>query len=892
MFKNYSITLLTIAFLAFCSIPETSAQTITASFQNKPLSEVLQTLSNDYGVKIAYDSQLASRITVSGNFINTPAFNAIEQLLKGTPLEAVLINNVIVIRPINIEKPSGVEIQQVSIVKEYKVLGLIRDADSNEPLPYASIVIAGTTQGTASNIDGFFSLTLIKADSILLKISYLGYGTLEFSLHPPSIGKLITLGLRRQENLISDAVIVKRQPDIVTTSSIPGLLRWNSNRNTDIPSLNGLDIAAPLQLLPGIDGTTENLSGLLIRKSTSDKNLFIFDGFTVYHIDHFFGAFTSFNCKSVKDIRVFKGGFDARWGGRASSVVELTGKTGNSNSIEVDAGFDLLSFDAMVEGPIGNNVTFLFAARRSFTDFFRSGVYYKLLESARSDIFLASKNYPAFFQTNIDEPRFVYSDINSKITFKPSEKDNLSLTLFVGNDAMDLETETSNQTIEEQSNWGNGGVGFRWSRQWSESLYHNFTVGLSQYHLDYFHIDSTLRQRNNTSIIDTIKRNVSTENRLNDINISWNNTLKLNTLSEVEFGIQVSAASIKLDEIVKHLVNYIPIIDTSRIRDNKMISSTIWGQYGYSNGKIKSLKMGLRASHYTNTSKIYWEPRFQLSYEIGKSSFAKFSAGRYYQFINQINTYSANNFRRAWILSDDDRFPVVSSNHIIGGFLFRISKGYNLDFELYHKKTEGITVMQTVLRRTGNGNRVQEEQVYLQVENRTKGLDILFHKEFPSAQIWLAYTLSQSVNQSEKINKGNPYPAYDDQKHEIKLAGTAKWRGWGIALATIYGSGKPWDEPTFTSNLQLSADYEKNSHRLPPYLRVDAGINYTRKYAKHELKAGINIFNILNRCNQMGTYYSLSDTPLITYLQTGTPLIYNNLMGMGVAQSVYFNVKF
>ena len=176
------------------------------------------------------------------------------------------------------------------------------------------------------------------------------------------------------------SIITQRQPDIVTTDPTPGLFRWNSNRNTDIPSLNGLDIAAPLQLLPGLDGTTESLSGLIVRKLPSDKNLFVFDGFTIYHIDHFFGAFTSFNAKSVKDIRVFKSGFDARWGGRASSVIEITGKTGNANALSVDAGVDLLSADVLVEGPIGSKVTFLVAGRRSLTDFFRSGIYFKLFE--------------------------------------------------------------------------------------------------------------------------------------------------------------------------------------------------------------------------------------------------------------------------------------------------------------------------------------------------------------------------------------------------------------------------------------------------------------------------------------------------------------------------------
>lgn len=878
-------------FIAFQSLSANS-QEILVIADNKPLAEVLIYLSEKYNSKIAYDSELASKILVTGKFSASNVYDIVSQVLATTTLEAIMINEVIVIRPKKIEQILPVPKTEPPPPVDFRISGVVRDGKSLELLPYANVIIAGTASGTSTNSDGFFSITTQEPDSLRLIISHLGYNPKNISISPSKQTGRVVVELSLQDVVIEDAVIVKRQPDIVATESTPGLLRWNSNRNTDLPSMNGLDIAAPLQLLPGIDGTTESLSGLLIRKSTSDKNLFVFDGFTIYHIDHFFGAFTSFNAKSVKDIRVFKGGFDARWGGRASSVIELTGKSGNANKLSVDAGLDLLSADVMVEGPMGKKVTFLFAARRSFTDMFRSGVYYKLLESARSDIILSSKNFLTFLSSDIDEPRFVYSDINTKITLKPTEKDNLSLTFFTGNDYMAFDKETLNQTVVEDSDWGNGGLGVRWARQWNEKFSHTFTLGLSQYHLDYLHADTTLRKRQNSNIVDTIARNLSTANKLNDINLNWSNTLKINNKNEFDFGLQANGVRVNLDEVVQHFTNFVPVIDTTRGRDNAMLSSTLWGQYHYSFGRIKSLKLGSRFTHYSSTRKVYFEPRFQLSYRTGTNFYFKFSGGKYYQFINQIVTYSANSFRRAWVISDDERFPVVESTHLIGGFLYRLPKGLTLDVEFYNKRMNGITIQQTVLRRTGNGNRIQEELIHRYINNRARGIDVLLHKEFPSAQIWLAYSLSRSINTSESINSGNPFADNQDQIHELKLAGTAKWRGWGVAAACIYGSGKPWDEPIFTSTMQLSTDYQKNSNRLPYYLRIDLGLNYTHKFKSAEMKTGINIFNLLNRNNQLAMVYQLSDTPLQTYFQTGTPLEYFDIMGMGIAQSVYFNVKF
>lgn len=867
------------------------AQTITLRVDNKPLAAIFEQISNEFDVKIAYDSDLASQLMVSGSFVNSTIEQVVRGLIHGKPLELTIINNVYVVRPVSKAKE---EIKEEVVItpKEYKIFGLVLDKATREHLPYATVSIDGTSTGVSANADGYFTLFTKQTDSLTLTVSFLGFVPKKIRIYPPLHDRPLEVLLEQQQMTITEAVLTYRQPDIVTTDPTPGMFRWNSNRNTDIPSLNGLDIAAPLQLLPGIDGTTENLSGLIVRKLPSDMNLFVFDGFTMYHIDHFFGAFTSFNSKSVKDIRVFKSGFDAQWGGRASSVIEITGKTGNQNKIAVDAGVDLLSADMMIEGPINDKLTFLISGRRSFTDIFRSPIYYQLLETARADIVSSSKVYPSYFRNEANEPSYYYYDLNAKLSFKPNSRDNLSISLFVGSDDMTLNKQAENQILTEDSEWGSNGLGFRWSRQWSEAFSQTLTLGTSQYYLNFTHADTTLRQRQNTSIIDTVKRTSYLSNGVNDFNFNYTNSLKINGYNYLEFGLQANAVNIGLEESYLHYVNRFQVIDTIRNRSQRMLVPTIWGQHSLTFNKLKLFKVGLRANYYTPTRKFYVEPRAQLSVSIAPSSYIKFSAGRYYQFVNQMLTVSANSFRRIWTIADGNRFPVVSSNHYTAGILARLPKNFSVDIEGYRRVTKGITSMQTVLRRSENGDGIQEQQQVFTANNYTTGIDAMLHKEMRNAQFWIAYTLAKSDNVAENINDGEPYPSLADQRHELKLAWLGKWKGFGLSFSYIYGSGKPWDELIYSSSFQLSDDYQKNANRLPAYNRIDVGLSYSYGFRRFEVKGGVNLFNLFGWGNTLSSLYQLSDTPYLTYLQTGSPLNYTNIPGMGFANSLYLNIKF
>jgi ferric enterobactin receptor len=864
---------------------------ISEKFASKTLNEVLETISKNYTIKFAYDNSAVNHIIVSGNFNNEPIDEVLKYLLNDSHLDYILINDVYIIKQKNPEPKEESKIIPAKTVK-YKVLGIVKERETGESLPYASIAIVDSQNGTSTNADGYFSLSSDKSDSITIIISYLGYQPVRKKVVPLLKNDIITIELDRNTTAISEVVFVKTQQELLAVeTSSGGAIQWNSMKNSDPPTLSNLDIAAPLQLLPGIDGTTESLSGLVVRHTPSDKNLFVYDGFTIYHIDHFFGAFTSFNSKAIKDIRITRGGFDSRWGGRTSSVIEITGKTGNENKLVVDIGADQLSSDVEIDGPIGKKTTFVLAARRSFTDIYRSNLYYNLFESARSDL-STLKLAPVALSTNPNQPGYFYYDLNAKISFKPGPKDVISVSGYKGYDDLKLESYESVPVVLEKSNWGNQGLGIRWSRQWNNIFYHNITVGVSQNTLYFDHYDYKLRKRPfNPTITDTISHSYLTDNNIDDINVNFTGELKLGPINTLEFGVSESNVSINaLDGYSQYSFGN-KIIDTLKIYDNRVNDFTFWTQNTISKGALKAFKFGGRITYNSLTNLFYLEPRTQLSIELSKKFSIKMAAGLYYQFVNKILTYNTGSFRSIWRISDEKRFPVVQSIHIISGFNWDMGSRFSLDFEGYFKNTSNISFEQTYIKRT-SAVKITQQQVVLLMDNKAFGADILLKKNWSRGQSWVSYSLSKSINQCDNLNGGEEYSAIDDHLNELKIVNVLDLKHWNFTVAWIYGSGKPWDEILLTSTLQISPDYEKNAAQLSSYHRMDVGISYNFKVKNGDFKVGAKIFNLYNNVNTLSKPFQLSDTPYQNYLDGISPIYYTEVPGMGFTTSFFVNLRF
>ncbi|MBC7126100.1 MAG: TonB-dependent receptor, partial [Bacteroidales bacterium] len=429
-----------------------------------------------------------------------------------------------------------------------------------------------------------------------------------------------------------------------------------------------------------------------------------------------------------------------------------------------------------------------------------------------------------------------------------------------------------------------------WAKQWNSWLYQNFTVGISEFTSNYQHYDSTLKRRGMQPVYDTIVRNYATETGLNDISVNLNAQVTLSNQIILELGYQSNLVNSKSSENYYHAVNSLPVADTLRQNDFNSRVNTGWLQFNFKTNGLKSLVVGGRVSQHNLTNQYYVEPRVQMVISPTSKLDLKFAAGLYNQFINRIYL-TGNGVRYLWVASDEKTFPVVKSKHFVTGLNYT-SNGLTLDIEGYAKQTEGLSYVQTVIRRTSTNRFVEQSKIFY-VDSRSFGVDVLVRKTWQNAEGWISYSLSKAFNQSSTLNGGDEYYALDDHLHELKFVGLYKWRKWRVVGTWIFGTPKPWDELLLTPNLTLSPDYEKNSSRLEPYHRLDAGFSYLAKVSvSGELEVGVKVFNLYNRDNMLARPYTLTDTPVSDYLQGKSIIEYHDIYGYSITPTFFFNIKF
>jgi len=497
-----------------------------------------------------------------------------------------------------------------------KISGIIKDANSGESLPFASISVKGLVNGTQSNMDGYFTLFGVPSDTSALMISYIGYESSIFFLHPKMEVSNITILLKPVQISLNEVVVTGKREGIMDGTDRVSLIKMSPSQIAKLPNIGEKDIFRSFQLLPGVSGSNESSSGLFVRGGTPDQNLVLYDGFTVYHTDHLFGMFSAFNSNAVKDVQLHKGGFPAEFGGRISSVMEIIGKDGNENKFNLGGDIGLLSGNLFTEIPIKDKTTLLIAGRRSW----KSPIYNSIFESFNENneaVAVAPSSNPKGNRTvESSTPSSYFYDLNAKLTYKPTKKDIISYSFFNGQDDLDNSSvinRTRNGTAisggtNDATKWGSLGMSTTWSRKWSDIFYTNTLVSMS----DYF----SERELSNSRVITNlegetleINRGSFEDNKLKDYTFEINNELKLGKSNQFEFGVQASNYNIDY--------NY-TLNDTIAIQDRQS-NGTVYSTFFQDRIKLfnrLSLVPGIRASYYDVTNKTYFEPRASVYYNL------------------------------------------------------------------------------------------------------------------------------------------------------------------------------------------------------------------------------------------------------------------------------------
>ena len=756
-----------------------------------------------------------------------------------------------------------------SLTAQRTISGIVLGENNQERLPFADILIKDTKQGASTNVDGYFSLINAPEEALTLQVFFVGYSTKEIAIEAGS-ENIKNLKIELQSGVELEEVIVQAKAyKVMNTSEGISTIQMSPAQLALLPNVGEVDIFRSLQLLPGVSGSNESSSGLYVRGGTPDQNLVLLDGMTVYNVDHFFGFFSAFNADAVKDVQLYKGAFPAKYGGRLSSVVDLTGKTGNPNKLQGNVGLNLLNARAGVQIPLFKKGSFSIYGRRSYTDIIQSGLYNQIF-----DVFTQTENPPDVdgLEINTVEPDFYFFDLNSKLSFNPTDKDVVAFSFYSGADHLvefnDISIERGESPtilidldVDENSDWGNKGFSGKWSRQWDAKWYSNLLVASSNYFSQYNRdVDITAKLVEQDSVV--LDRNIATfeDNDVKDLTFRLDNEIKLSDKHKLEIGGLATLAE----------------VDYKFIRDDTLTILDLQQEAQYAAAYVSdtwtpipalSINAGLRGTYYDISEEIYWSPRFSFQYNLSDKIKLKGGYGKHYQFVNRIvNENVTEGSRDFWLLADDDLVKVSSAEHFVLGAAYE-TDGYIFDVEAYRKNLDNLAEFSLRFQR----NDIDLNRLFFLGSGYAEGIEFLLQKKTGAYTGWMTYTLARVRNLFPELNNGFEFSALHDQRHEFKTVHSLEIDDWRLAATFVLASGKPFTEPAGQYSIELldgrTQNYigvgAKNGSRLPAYHRLDLSAHYVKKVGRFDMDFGLSIFNFYNRRNVWYREYDFTQTPPI-----------------------------
>lgn len=828
---------------------------LSLHFDNLPLNDALQQLQSEYDLHFVYSDNLVKRIRVTCHYDNLPLEKALGLLFAGSGIEYRVVNS----RQIVLVKTPR------RLIRKFDVRGYIYDAENGEPLPYANSYISGTNMGTVSNVDGYFVLVDVPEGPRELIVEYLGYAPARIPLAPRSPSP--TLRIELQPNLIpgSNVDITERAPEVMQLSRESGEVRFSPKLIPLLPSVGDEDIFRSLQLLPGVRSAGDGSSGLHIRGGRPDQNLVLFDGMTIYHVDHFFGFLSAFNTSAVKDVRIFRGGFPAKYGERTSGVIELTGKSGNQDRPDVGLGVNLLSSRAHASIPLMGRGAWLFSARRSYSDFLQSKAYNNIVNLFFKEESDAASTYADAGQLVQLQPSVYFYDINSKLTLNPSRRDVLSLSFYGGRDHLDILQELNLApspidtnialNINETVKWGNIGVSGKWSRIWSNRFYSNLNLAQSWYNSQYnedLHI---------VSADDTpLHYHFFEDNRVRNTRITLDNEWQLSHIGKMEFGAAWTQADIRYRYVQGDTVT---VLNEDQ---NSGQGALYWQAKSVLRNHLE-VTAGMRSIYYALLQKFYLEPRVSFVYSLSNAWNLKGAWGHYHQFLKNIITEDLLQRRQGFWLLANRHLPPEFAEHFIAGIGYE-TQDYRFDVEGYVKQIHGLT--QYSLRFSEDYTQFDTRELFLEGSGTAKGLEFFAQKKRGKFSGWASYSLSRSENRFPGINDNRHYPANNDQAHEFKLVGQYATGRWHFSATWMYASGRPYNAPEtqyfitlLDGTVQRHFDLgDRNDDRLPDYHRLDVSAAVHLKSRRANWEFGVSVFNLYDHENVWYRKYNLFNDPV------------------------------
>lgn len=732
----------------------------------------------------------------------------------------------------------------VSAQESYTVSGNIIEKGSGEDLIGATIVLQPGMQGTVSNHYGFYSISAPEG-TYTISFSFLGYETIEKRI---VLERDIHLDAELEEKSIRLNEVTVSAVRSDRNISNPGMsIERLDMKDVDlIPVLMGeKDILKTLQLLPGISTPSEGSTGFNVRGGSSDQNLILLDEASVYSASHLAGFFSVFNSDIIKDITVYKGGIPSTYGGRASSVVDISMNNGNLKNFEGKGGIGLLSTRLSLEGPvIRDKMSYIISARRSYADI--------ILKALPGDIIE-------------DGTRLFFYDLNAKLNFRAGEKNRFFLSGYAGRDVFGFE--------QFGMDWGNYTTTFRWNHLFSDKIFSNTSLIYSDFSYGF-----------------NLDRDLKYDSGIKDYGIKNNTTYFINPANTLRAGFELhyrdfnpGALKSEGNSEINIILDKKQAIETGIYINNKQeISESLNANYGI---RLSAFRQTGDAD--TTRSYIIPEPRVSVNYRINSKSSVKLSYNRLSQYLHLLSNSTTGQVTDIWIPSSSRIKPIIADQFATGYFRNFLDDNIETSVEIYYKNLNNITDFEDGTNIILNEN---VEDHILSGRGRSYGGEFYIKKKQGRFRGWISYTISRTENLIEGINDFRWYPARYDKIHDISLVGSFDLsRRISLSSVFVYATGNAvtFPEGKYRVNgMTIPYFTERNAYRMPPYHRLDLSIRIRGKERKRfNTSWDISAYNVYNRHNAYSIYFRESENnPAVTEAV--------KLSLFGIVPSVTFNISF
>lgn len=775
----------------------------------------------------------------------------------------------------------------VTAQEKFTLSGTISDSNSNETLIGVNLFIPELKTGITTNEYGFYSITIPKG-SYTVRISYMGYNSLEEKILLEKNTKT-NFKLFTSENTLKEVIVTdtKTKTDIRKPEMSVNKLSISAIKRMPVV-LGEVDVLKSILLLPGVTNAGEGASGFNVRGGGADQNLILLDEATIFNSSHVFGFFSVFNPDAIKDLKLYKGGIPARFGGRAASVLDIYQKDGNSKKFSTNGGIGLISSRLLLEGPlVKDKGSFLIGGRSSYAHLFL-----KLSEN--------QKDNAAYFY-----------DLNTKLSYKINPNNNLFLSGYFGRDVFSLANSFTNI-------YGNSTLNLRWNHLFSNKLFSNLSLIYSDYYygldLDFvgFKWDSGIK---NYNIKYDLKNYISDRFKLNyGLNaIYYDFNPGIIKPSDSNSGINFSqldkkyafepAIYINADQ---ELSSEISISYGLRYSLFYRLGQSDLNVYANNNPVVfnpelqiyeKATPIGKTAFDKNEVMKSYnyLEPRFSAAYQLNDKQSIKASYNRMVQYLQLVSNTSSPTPLDVWTPSDAFIKPQIADQVALGYFTNFKNDLYSLEVETYYKKVQNrIDYIDGADLIANNAL----EQVILNGQMRSYGLEVMLKKNEGRLNGWISYTLSRSEQQTPGrtnletgINNGQWYKSAYDKLHNLAVTSSYLLNEkWSFGANFALQSGQPVTYPNGQYQylgITIPSYGLRNENRLPTYHHLDISATLTPRKNSNRIWKGewvFSIYNLYNRKNAAAiNFRQNSDTGNNEAVKTSI---------FGMVPAVSYNFKF